>query len=132
MQTITASVIQGTWLLESFDIEGLDKNVNQWGANARGLLIYSNTGHMSVSINRDLNKKSSIEAENIFDSILFYSGTYHVEGNVVTHQVSNASNPSRIGKQMIRYAELDGDLITLSSPQESFGRAILKWRKVKA
>lgn len=131
MQTITLAAIRGTWLLESFEIEDLEKKVAPWGANARGLLIYSDTGHMSVSINRDLNKKSSIEAENIFDSILFYSGTYQVEGNVVTHQVSNASNPARIGKQMIRYAVLDGDLITLSSPQESFGRAILKWRKVK-
>lgn len=132
MQNISSRDIQGTWLLESFDIEGLDKKVAPWGVNARGLLIYADTGHMSVSINRDLASKSSVEAENIFDSILFYSGTYRVEGSTITHQVTNASNPARIGKQMLRYAVLDGDVITLSSPQESFGRAILKWRKVKA
>ena len=131
MQNISMTEIRGTWLLESFDIEGLDKKIAPWGSNARGLLIYADTGHMSVSINRDLTAKSTVDAENIFDSILFYSGTYRVEGNTITHQVTNASNPARIGKQMLRYASLDGDLFTVASPLESFGRAILKWRRVK-
>jgi len=129
MQTVTAQDIQGSWLLESFEIEGVDKKIALWGENAHGLLIYAESGHMSVSINRKLAKKSAVEAENIFDSILFYSGTYRVDGSTITHQVTNASNPSRIGREMLRYAELAGDLLTLASPQESFGRAILKWRK---
>ena len=130
MPTIAAQSIQGAWILESFDIEGLDKKVSSWGTGAHGLLIYTGSGHMSVSINRELTTKSAVEAENIFDSILFYSGTYQIDGATITHQVANASNPKRIGKQMLRYAELEGNLLTLVSPQESFERAILKWRKV--
>lgn len=122
--------IQGSWSLESFDIEKLDKTVAPWGSNAKGLLIYAPSGHMSVSINRDLQPGDS-EAHRIFDSILFYSGTYGIDGDIISHVVENASNPGRIGKNMIRYTDLKGDLLTLSSPEESFGRAILRWRRLK-
>lgn len=86
---------------------------------------------MSVSINKDVVRESEHEAEDIFDSILFYSGTYQIDGNVIRHQVSNASNPTRIGREMIRYAKLDEDLLTLTTPKESFGTAVLVWRRIK-
>lgn len=120
----------GSWKLESFQIESLDGALKPWGKNTHGLLIYSDTGHMSVSINKDIVRESDNESEDLFDSILFYSGTYQVEGNVIRHQVTQASNPSRIGKEMLRYVEAKDDIITLTTPKESFGRAILVWRKV--
>lgn len=124
------SKIVGTWLLERFLIESPQKDQRDWGSNSQGLLIYTSSGHMSVSINRDIEKKSTIEAQNFFDSILFYSGTFTVEGEIVKHQVTQASNPTRIGKELVRFAKLDNDLLTLTSPDESFGRAILTWRKI--
>ena len=123
--------IIGSWALERFDIEEPSKNVRPWGKNATGLLIYTADGYMSVSINRDVENKSDQEAKNIFDSILFYSGTFAAETEIIRHKVTNASSPTRIGKEMIRYATLDGDRLTLKSPVESFGQAILIWRKIK-
>lgn len=122
--------VVGTWVLESFEIENPQKEKRQWGANSQGLLIYTDNGYMSVSINKTVEAKSNLEAQNLFDSILFYSGTYLVDGSTVRHKVTQASNPSRIGKEMLRFAELSEGILTLSSPEESFGRAILKWRKV--
>lgn len=122
--------IVGTWLLESFLIESKQNEKRDWGTNVHGLLIYAPSGHMSVSINKDVEKQSTVEAQNYFDSILFYSGTFSVDGEVVKHQVTEASNPNRIGKEQIRFAKLGNDLLTLTSPDESFGRAILTWRKV--
>ncbi len=130
MSEITPASIQGSWSLLSFDIEKLEKSVAPWGQNSRGLLIFAPPGHMSVSINRDLGQGDS-DAQRIFDSILFYSGTYRVEGSVVLNLVQNASNPSRIGKEMIRYASLDGDVLTLKTPQESFGTATLRWKRLQ-
>lgn len=124
------SKIVGTWLLERFLIESSQKEQRDWGSNSQGLLIYTSSGHMSVSINRDVEKKSAIEAQNYFDSILFYSGTFSVDGEIVKHQVTQASNPTRIGKELVRFAKLEKDLLTLTSPDESFGRAILTWRKI--
>ena len=124
------NTVAGTWRLDSFEIESKEGVRSPWGSNAHGLLIYSASGHMSVSINKDVVKESSNELEDLFDSILFYAGTYQVEGNLIRHQVTQASNPSRIGREMLRYAEFNGDLITLTTPQESFGRAILVWRRI--
>lgn len=127
--SITNSVV-GTWRLERFEIETTEELVRPWGSNAHGLLIYAPTGHMSVSINKDVVKESQKEFEDLFDSILFYAGTYQVEGELIRHQVTEASNPSRIGREMLRYAKITDNTITLTTPQESFGRAILVWRKV--
>ena len=120
----------GTWRLISFQIESLKKVCSDWGKNAEGLLIYTDSGHMSVSINKNVIKESENEFENILNSTLFYSGTYKVQGHVVHHQVKHASNPDRIGKELIRYAELSGENLTLTTPEESFGRAIIIWRRV--
>lgn len=122
--------VLGTWKLLSFEIEDLQGNRHSWGNDAQGLLIYTYGGHMSVSINKALEKKSDNDAQNIFDSILFYSGTYSADGKTIKHQVTQASNPARIGKEMLRYAELNDDVLTLESPKESFGKAILKWKKI--
>ncbi len=122
--------IVGTWLLESFLIESKQNEKRDWGVNVHGLLIYTPSGYMSVSINKDVEKKSTVEAQNYFDSILFYSGTFSVDAEIVKHQVTEASNPNRIGKEQIRFAKLENNLLTLTSPDESFGRAILTWRKV--
>lgn len=131
MKLTNVSQLIGTWTLESFEIEDLEKKARAWGRDATGLLIYADTGHMSVSINKAVEKESENEFEDLFDSILFYSGTYRLDGDLIRHQVTNASNPSRIGREMLRYADFDGDLVTLVTPQESFGRAILKWRRAK-
>lgn len=124
------SKVVGAWALESFLIENPEGEARNWGCNSQGLLIYTESGHMSVSINKDVESKSAVEAQNFFDSILFYSGTYSVDGDTIKHKVTQASNPGRIGKELLRFATLDGSLLTLVSPQESFGKAILKWRRI--
>ncbi len=122
--------IFGSWSLERFDIVSPEGVVKPWGEKASGLLIYSPDGHMSVSINRALDKSEPNESKAIFDSILFYSGTFQIDGNTIRHQVTQASNPSRIGKEMIRYAELPEGFLVLTTPKENFGTAKLVWRKI--
>jgi hypothetical protein len=122
--------VEGTWKLDRFEIESKEGVRRAWGANAHGLLIYSPSGHMSVSINKDVVRESGNETEDLFDSILFYAGSYQIEGTLIRHQVTQASNPSRIGKEMLRYAEFEGDRVTLTTPVESFGRAILVWHRI--
>ena len=124
------SEIVGTWKLESFEIEDTEKKISQWGKNTRGLLIYSESDQVSVNISKDVEVNSQNEAENVLDSILFYSGSYRVEGNLIRHQVTIASNPTRVGKEMLRYAEIDGDRVILTTPFESFGRAFLIWKRI--
>lgn len=120
----------GSWSLQSFTVTPSTGESRAWGKNARGLLIYTEDGHMSVSINRDLIATGN-EAKDAFDSVLFYAGTYQVEGNKIVHQVINATSLTRIGKEMLRFAELNGDELKLTTPLEAFGTATLVWRKMK-
>jgi len=126
--------LPGTYTLDSFEIENLEGLRTPWGVNTRGLLIYTPDGYMSVSINKDIDaaQAGDAEFEAIFDSVLFYSGTYQMECDLIRHQVTQASNPARIGREMLRYASWSGPCVTLVTPKESFGRAILVWRKVGA
>ncbi|MEI8025283.1 MAG: lipocalin-like domain-containing protein [Pseudomonadota bacterium] len=119
----------GSWELESFEIDSPEKGKRPWGTNARGLLIYSATGHVSVAINKDIVSTGNPEND-LIDSILFYAGTYLLEENCIRHQVTLASNSSRVGKQMVRFASLNGDLLTITTPQESYGKATIVWRKI--
>ena len=121
----------GTYQLESFVLEKSETERSDWGKDMHGLLIYAPTGHMSVSINKAIEPSGDNESEDIFDSILFYSGTFEVKNDEITHQVTEASNPTRIGKSLIRYARIDGETLELASPQESFGRAVLRWRRIQ-
>lgn len=123
--------ILGAWTLDSFELEDLDGTKSPWGSNAHGLLIYEASGKMSVSINRDQDQETPEKFERIFDSTLFYSGRFKVNSSEIHHIVENASNPDRIGKQLVRYSKLEGDLLKLSSPKESFGTAHLVWKKIK-
>lgn len=123
--------ISGSWSLHSFEIEDKTGKRSPWGKNSRGLLIYAPSGEVSVAINRDVDSaETGNKFESIYDSILFYAGTYRMEGNLIRHQVTLASNPDRVGKEMIRFAKLDGDLLTVSTPEESFGKAILVWKRI--
>lgn len=70
------SQVISTWTLQSFEIEDLQRNRRPWGQNSHGLLLYTASGHMSVSINKNIEKKTDNDAQNIFDSILFYAGNF--------------------------------------------------------
>ena len=127
------SVYNGTWQLEAFTITHPDKGTRDWGVNLRGLLIYSSTGHVSVAINRDITSAPADIApsdKDLLDAMLFYAGTFSVNGSVITHHVTIASNQARIGKEMIRFAALDGDVLILTTPEESYGTANLVWRRI--
>lgn len=121
--------ILGTYQLESFILEKPEGKTD-WGKGMHGMLIYAPSGHMSVSINKSVEPSGDNNFEDIFDSILFYSGTFEISDDEIKHQVTEASDPLRIGKSLIRYARDLGSVLELASPQESWGRAILCWRKI--
>lgn len=122
--------ITGVWNLETFTIYPKEGGSRPWGEGLRGLLIYTESGHVSVSINRNFLPKSGNAEKDVLDSVLFYAGTYSVEGNVIRHQVTQATNPDRIGREMIRFATLENTTLKLATPDEAFGKAELVWRKI--
>ena len=150
--TFTQSDLIGSWKLVEFLIEDPNGKTKHWGENCTGLLLYTKDNHMSVSINRKVEAKSDIEEKKFFDSILFYAGSFKTDSLIenasellknpfanshitIKHSVQQASNPNRIGKELLRYVGYDttkdsNTYVTLSSPVESFGRGVIRWKKI--
>lgn len=121
--------VAGTYRLLSFEIHQKDGIVRQWSAQVHGTLIYSAEGTMAVSINGDRRAASNHPAEGLLASILSYAGTYSVENGVIRHQVTEASDPERIGKEMVRDARwVSNDELELAGSGD-FGRAVLIWKR---
>ncbi len=125
---ITESALQGTWELLEFKItqpDGVEKN---WGPKPNGIIIYDKSGRMSTSIN------SGVTADNPndnFKNILFYAGTYTIAGpNKILHTVTNASDPERIGKTLVRNAEIINDNQLCLTATGDYGQAYLLFKKI--
>jgi Domain of Unknown Function (DUF1080) len=76
-----APLIEGVWLLESFNTVDRQGNVTPWCEGAHGVIIYTE-GYMSTAVNctSDPNK------------VVLYSGPYRIEGQTVFHDAQNYSH----------------------------------------
>lgn len=127
---LTASNLFGSWCLRSFVIERADGTVDSWGRDAHGLLIYSPDGAMSVSINSSPKDIDAANYKAVFDSVLFYAGTYQLrEGGIIVHHVTEATSLQRIGKEMVRLAKLIGEDTLEITGSGEFGTAKLQWQR---
>ncbi len=133
--TQNARELVGTWILESFVIRGDGGGENPWGREMKGLLIYAPGGHMSVGFNRALDAGTPDRFERIYDAVLFYSGTWSVNGDEVIHDVEIATDPERVGKKVVRRFRIDrgredgAERLILSTGVESFGQAFVTWKR---
>jgi hypothetical protein len=118
----------GVWKLVSFEIKNHLGQNREWGQEAHGTLIYTADNYVSVSINSKIDSKDeSLEA--LFNSVLFYAGTYTVKDqNTVVHYVSQATDPQRIGKEMIREFKIENDELRIISKGD-FGVATICWKR---
>lgn len=90
----------GTWKLKKFIVQnksGLEEN---WQEAANGLLIYTNNGYMSASLNGN-------------EAVEFYSGKYEIKDNFVIHHVKNATDIIKINNALKRKIKLSEDKRTL-------------------
>jgi len=127
---LTKKDLAGEWQLQSFNLIKAEQKETPWRKNTHGILIYTLSNYMSVSINGGKNENLLLP-ENKYNNILFYAGTYEVSNNKITHFVTNASDPTRIGKNMVREATLDGAQLKLITKTD-FGRVALIWERITA
>ncbi len=117
----------GSWSLQAFEIQDTQGNLRSWGSNVTGLLIYSSDGRMSVSINADPSGDPPSPTQ-LLAAMLFYSGTFEIRDGHIVHLVTNASDRSRIGNEMVRSAELKSELLTIKAAGD-YGSSRLVWRR---
>ncbi len=134
MPALSKAKLCGVWTLRRFELTEGEAPTHPWGFETHGSLIYTASGHMSVAINRfapwnKSGKKPKIAPKDSAKQILFYAGTFTLKGDVVRHQVLNASSPDRIGVEQVRKAKLIGKRLTLTARGEDY-TAELEWEKI--
>jgi hypothetical protein len=120
-ETLTPTALAGAWQLRGVKVVDEDGNVDEspFGASPTGQITYTEEGHMSVVIRREGDQPG-----------VGYAGAYTVGDGTVTHDVyvglGGVSGPQ------LRYATLEGDILTLRTGPDGGPRAELRWQRSPA
>ncbi|MEL7001265.1 MAG: lipocalin-like domain-containing protein [Bacteroidota bacterium] len=124
--------IVGTWKLVSWKYENEDgKEVDFFGENPQGILMYDKEGYMNVQIHHHTRPNfhteglvdgTAEETERGFKSYVAYYGKYYQEEpDMITHKVEGSLFPNWEGNIQKRYFKLSGNNLTLSTPPLASG-----------
>jgi len=117
------SPLVGTWQVTSAQLLMSDTKevLRPYGEHPIGYLQYSPGGHMVTFLSTGTAKRpagayTDADRVDIFEGILAaYAATYRVEGNKVIHHVVASWYPERIGRDQIRFFEVDGNRLTIKT-----------------
>ncbi|UZR98136.1 lipocalin-like domain-containing protein [Chondrinema litorale] len=137
--------ILGSWKLVNWVYETeAGEIVDFYGKDPHGLLVFLDSGYMSVHVYKNnrtkfndlaLNSGSIEEKANSFSTFTAYYGIYEeVRPGVFETAVEGALIPDWLGTTQIRYAELKDDILVLSTPPTPTSEGLrtfrLTWEKV--
>ncbi|MDA5093825.1 lipocalin-like domain-containing protein [Aliiroseovarius sp. KMU-50] len=140
--TLTAAQLVGTWALISYQLEFTDGSfADPFGDAPIGRLHYGEDRFMAAHIMApdrpplgDTVSASAEAARKALAEHFSYCGRYSTRGNRVTHSVEISVSPDWVGQDMERFARIEGDILTLSAPETSFGPkrgvAVLTWQRL--
>ncbi len=139
------NALLGTWKLKSFvQLLETGERLNVYGEHPDGYISYSADGRMYGMGTSDNRKKprddnpTDQEQINLFQTMFAYAGTYAVEGDRVVHRVDISWNQSFTGTEQIRFYELVGDVLTITTAPTKYmvdgreGHLVAVWEKVRA
>jgi hypothetical protein len=143
---VQAEDLIGTWRLRSWKNLSSDGSaVDPLGEKPVGYIFYNHDGYMSVEImaehrapyhDADVFGGTPHERSEAIATYLSYSGPFEVipEQDTVIHHIEVCSYPNWIGNAQVRYANLNGDVLVLSTKPMIFQgverRAELVWDRV--
>ena len=125
------TALVGTWQLKSFSLIVVDtkETSRPYGENPTGYIQFSPGGHMVMFLAAgELKPPASgsytdAERADVHRAIVgAYAATYTVEGNKVTYHVLTSWRPEWIGRDQIRYFEIDGTKLTITTTPVTFSR----------
>jgi hypothetical protein len=139
------NLLLGTWKLKSFvQVLETGERYNMFGEHPDGYISYSADGRMYAIGTSDgrmkpRNEKPADEEQiHLHQTMFAYAGTYAVEGDKVIHLVDISWNQSFTGTEQVRFYNLVGDILTITTAPNKFtvdgreGHLVAVWEKVKA
>jgi hypothetical protein len=143
---MTADDLIGTWRLRSWqNLAGDGSAEHPLGEHPVGYIFYNADGYVSVEImapgrtpyrEPDAFGGTLHERAEAVGNYLSYAGPFEVltDRDVVIHHIEVCSYPNWIGNAQVRFAKLDGDVLTLTTkPMTLQGEertAQLAWKRV--
>lgn len=115
-----ASDFLGVWDLVSHLVQDEGGAWVESGPGARGLLIYTTEGIMSVAISWG---DPTAEVRE-----LFYAGAYRIQESSVIHEIWHSNEAWRIGQSLRRDFRWDGGELVLRG-KTSFGQGEIRWKR---
>jgi hypothetical protein len=110
----------GVWKLLSFRSEFQDGSPTRamLGEHPSGYIILTKEGRMMSVIEGENRKVPATDADraNLLNTLVAYSGKYRIEGNKWILAVDVAWNPAWDGTEQVRFFELTGDRLTVTTP----------------
>lgn len=140
--TMSQSVV-GTWRLKRWETHHPDGRITfPLGPDAVGYLFYTPEGYMSVSMMRA--KRAPFAGEDMLGGTpeekaaaaaeyVTYCGSYDIQDGAVIHHVEMSLFPNWVGVDQVRFAEVEGDELTITTkPLRIGGDTInrLVWERV--
>lgn len=138
-----AQDLVGVWIIQSFHLEDpqTGQRTEPWGERPGGTVVFHPDGRMLALITagpRSVPRTENDEAET-FRKMLAYSGPYRVDPpNRLVTTVDISWFEPWIGTEQVRYCELSGDDLKLTSaplsmPQERAPIfAVVTWKRERA
>ncbi|HEY3696140.1 lipocalin-like domain-containing protein [Phenylobacterium sp.] len=127
---VNESRLYGSWDLQRWRRIAADGSVTlPHTDNGRGRIVYERSGRMAAFL-----VHPDWPAPGLVNGFTAYSGPFKVEDGSVHHMVDFASQPSMVGKDLVRKVTLRGELLILEAAaiDEAAARHELEWRRVTA
>jgi hypothetical protein len=126
MTQAVASGLIGVWRLLSVRVEFLDtgERADIYGPHPSGFLILSDGGRMMAIITAGDRAPPETEADRaaLFDAMMAYTGNYRLEDDKFITSVDVAWHPSWDGTEQPRFFELEGNSLSIITPQQTHPR----------
>ncbi len=108
------------------------------GAAPAGLIAFL-PGNRVIALLTDTQRTAADDPARLFGGVAAYSGHFTTEGNRFVTDVDLSWHPSWLGTKQVRYFEIDGDELRITSAEqtmpgqgERLGRGFLVWRREHA
>jgi len=135
----------GTWKLISYVREEIPSGIKTetMGPHPSGYLIYTAGGRMMAIFTSTDRHKPAVadptprESEELYKSLVSYTGTYTVQADKIIHHVDVSWNETWTGTEQTRFYKFDGDRLSLATtpsldPVEGkMSVRTLVWERVK-
>lgn len=137
IESVPTDSLIGSWELQEWKGIRPDGSIlYPYGTDARGLLIYTQEGSMSMALSKsDRPELGTDDYSLVADSVIrlaythffSYSGGFQVDSNQVTHLIEHCKQPDWVGRELVRAFDISGDTLTIRSPEVIGADHILTW-----